>query len=74
MHINCHIHLHGVYLSTLYSAKTKDGVQEAFDELVHKVFQTPSLYTVDGAPRETLDLTSAGQEAPQGAWCGCTLT
>lgn len=57
------------------SAKTRDGVQEAFEELVHKVLQTPGLYTVD-VPKDSLALGSS-QEGYQGdGWCGgsCTVT
>ena len=57
------------------SAKTRDGVQEAFEELVHKVLQTPSLYTYSDTPRDSVHLTgtSGGQ---QDSWCSgsCTVT
>ena len=55
------------------SAKTKDGVQEAFEELVHKVLQTPSLYTTD-SPSTSFSV-GAGQEggaSGEGGWgCSC---
>nr|ABD65437.1 Rab18 [Suberites domuncula] len=54
------------------SAKTRDGVQEAFEELVHKILQTPSLYMVDG-PKDSFDV-SQSHEQDQGGWCGCNLT
>ena len=62
MHTHTHTH----------SAKTRDGVQEAFEELVHKILQTPSLYTVDGA-KDSFDV-SQSHDQDQGGWCGCTLT
>lgn len=55
------------------SAKTKDGVQEAFEELVHKVLQTPSLYTSD-YPSGSFNV-GGGQEggaASESGWgCSC---
>lgn len=55
------------------SAKTRDGVQEAFHELVQKVLQTPSLYSTE-QQRDTLDpLAPSTNDA---SWCGgaCTIT
>ena len=55
------------------SAKTRDGVQEAFQELVQKVLQTPSLYSTE-QQRDILDpLAPPTNEA---SWCGgsCTVT
>ena len=61
--------------SHLCSAKTRDGVQEAFQELVHKVLQVPSLYSVEGS-RDTVD-PLASQPPAEESWCGgssCTVT
>lgn len=56
---------------TFFSAKTKDGVQEAFEELVHKVLQTPSLYTTD-SPSSSFNVTGQEGEATQEGWgCSC---
>ena len=59
----------------LYSAKTKDGVQEAYEELVHKILQTPSLYIVD-TPKDSLALGSNPGNATDSSWCEgtCSVT
>ena len=55
----------------LSSAKTKDGVQEAFEELVHKVLQTPSLYTTD-TPSSSFNVTGQEGGASEEGWgCSC---
>ena len=57
------------------SAKTRDGVQEAFQELVHKVLQVPSLYSMEGN-RDTVD-PLASQPSSEENWCAggaCTVT
>ena len=56
-----------------HSAKTRDGVQEAFQELVHKVLQTPSLYTTEDK-RDTLDPLAPPPASDN--WCSgsCTVT
>ena len=63
------------HFSPLYtpSAKTRDGVQQAFQELVQKVLQTPSLYSTE-EHRDTLD--PMAPPTSDGAWCGgsCTVT
>jgi hypothetical protein len=59
---------------TLISAKTKDGVQEAFEELVHKVLQTPSLYTTDSPSSGSFSVggEQEGGASGDGGWgCGC---
>ena len=58
-----------------FSAKTRDGVQEAFDELVHKVLQTPALYTVD-APKDSFNVNTSQANYNEESWCGgsCNLT
>ena len=56
------------------SAKTRDGVQQAFQELVQKVLQTPSLYSTD-EHKDTLD--PLAPPTSDGGWCGggaCTVT
>ena len=58
------------------SAKTKDGVQEAFEELVQKVLQTPSLYTSDGGGgggREgfSVGANSGDPNYQEQGWCSC---
>lgn len=67
-----------IYVTTLLcvlpilSAKTRDGVQEAFEELVQKVLQTPALYTTDSSSSEGFNvaLNSGDQQSEEG-WCGC---
>lgn len=64
-----------VHFSSPYSAKTRDGVQEAFQELVHKILQTPSLYLVEGA-RDTVNPMSPDSSSTD-SWCAggsCTVT
>lgn len=48
------------------SAKTKEGVQCAFEELVEKIIQTPGLWETD---RQGMSLTSGAGGSGQGA-CG----
>ena len=57
-----------------YSAKTRDGVQEAFEELVHKILQTPGLYTTDSTQTSQggFGLTNSSSNVNQtteGCWC-----
>ncbi|XP_065896721.1 ras-related protein Rab-18-B-like [Dysidea avara] len=55
------------------SAKTRDGVQEAFEELVHKILQTPGLYTTDSAqPSEGFGLSDTNNQTTEGCWCSLT--
>ncbi|XP_060086019.1 ras-related protein Rab-18A-like [Ylistrum balloti] len=49
------------------SAKTKEGVQCAFEELVEKIIQTPGLWETD---KQGMSLTSQGPNGGQGAACG----
>ena len=59
---------------TLCSAKTRDGVQEAFEELVHKILQTPGLYTTDSAqPSQGFGLAN-NSDSQTSEGCMCTLT
>ena len=64
-----HTHTH-----TPYSAKTRDGVQEAFEELVHKILQTPSLYTVAGDGGGDGFNVAQSHDQTEGGWCACNLT
>ncbi|KAG0190610.1 Ras- protein Rab-18 [Apophysomyces sp. BC1034] len=62
-------------LQTLFiecSAKTKVGVREAFEELVSKIIETPSLWQKDAAPASTVRVTSAGNGQSEGyESCAC---
>lgn len=49
------------------SAKSKEGVQCAFEELVQKVIQTPGLWESD--TRQGFSLQ--GDDAPAESWCNC---
>ncbi|KAI8876793.1 hypothetical protein K501DRAFT_231384 [Backusella circina FSU 941] len=58
-------------LSTLFiecSAKTKSGVKEAFEELVEKIIETPSLWQKDAAP--ALKVTEEDHQQNEGG-CVC---
>ena len=57
----------------LSSAKTRDGVQEAFEELVHKILQTPELYTAD-QPSQTVVPGQRMSTSSDQNWCACSLT
>ncbi len=59
---------------TPHSAKTRDGVQEAFEELVHKILQTPSLYTVAGDGGGDGFNVAQSHDQTEGGWCACNLT
>ncbi|KAK2706105.1 ras-related protein Rab-18-B-like [Artemia franciscana] len=52
------------------SAKTKDGVQLAFEELVEKILQTPDLWEASSS-RGGLRLGGAGSEEEQQPSCSC---
>eukprot|EP00736_Rhodelphis_marinus_P008375 Rmarinus@m.21643 len=53
------------------SAKTRVGVQQAFEELVQKVLDTPSL-CAEGKPKSgTHVLTEKSADAPDAGLCGC---
>lgn len=59
---------------TFYSAKTRDGVQEAFEELVHKILQTPGLYTTDSSqPSQGFGLANSNNSQTSEG-CVCALT
>jgi Ras-related protein Rab-18 len=56
------------------SAKTREGVMCAFEELVEKIIQTPTLWemTDDQRKKNGLRLADGGQEAPgYMSSCGC---
>jgi len=55
------------------SAKTKDGVQCAFEELVEKIIQTPGLWEKDGSSGG-VTLSSASSQVVQGCSGYCSLT
>lgn len=58
----------------LSSAKTKDGVQEAFEELVHKILQTPELYTSEpGNKSNVVPGTTSDNATEEQSFCGCSL-
>ena len=47
-------------------------MQEAFEELVQKVLQTPTLYTTDAAKSEAFNVAqNSQQQDAQEGWCGC---
>ena len=52
------------------SAKTKDGVQLAFEELVEKVIQTPGLWEQEGKSRSE-GLMLGAQSENQTSYCAC---
>ena len=57
------------------SAKTREGVQIAFDELVEKIIQTPTLWEMNDEQRRKngLRLADSGQDGTGGYMsnCGC---
>ncbi|CAH3182233.1 unnamed protein product, partial [Porites evermanni] len=55
------------------SARTKEGVQLAFEELVEKIIQTPGLWEKDGATGG-VKLTEAGSQVISGCSGMCSLT
>ncbi|XP_045600821.1 ras-related protein Rab-18-B [Procambarus clarkii] len=54
------------------SAKTKDGVQCAFEELVHKIIQTPGLWEMDQRSQGAFSVSS--EPSDKEVYCGyCSL-
>jgi len=51
------------------SAKTKDGVQLAFEELVEKIIQTPGLWEQEDGAQRKLNLQSSDGSAAGGCAC-----
>ena len=54
------------------SAKTRVGVQKAFEELCHKIIDTPSLSSQAGgrvAADKGLDLNAASESGNSGGYC-----
>ncbi|CAO3618944.1 unnamed protein product [Mucor hiemalis] len=61
-------------LSTLFvecSAKTKVGVKQAFEELVEKIIETPSLWQKDAAPSSTVRMSDDNKAQTGGDYCAC---
>ncbi|KAL7320477.1 Ras-related protein Rab-18 [Mucor circinelloides] len=62
-------------LSTLFvecSAKTKVGVKQAFEELVEKIIETPSLWQKDAVPNSTVRMSAEdNKEQSGGDSCAC---
>jgi len=59
-------------LGTLFiecSAKTRSGVKDAFEELVVKIIETPSLWQKSPANKATLNVTD--KQAPAASTCTC---
>lgn len=54
------------------SARTREGVQLAFEELVEKIIQTPGLWEKDGTSGR-VTLTAAGSQAMSGCSGMCSL-
>ncbi|KAI8343411.1 P-loop containing nucleoside triphosphate hydrolase protein [Chlamydoabsidia padenii] len=53
------------------SAKTKIGVEEAFEELVTKIVETPSLWQKKTAPSSTIRMTSDRSPTTDQSSCTC---
>ncbi|GBB90386.1 hypothetical protein RclHR1_17310002 [Rhizophagus clarus] len=51
------------------SAKTRYGVKEAFEELVRKILETPSLWQKKPSPRNTVNVTQTERKQDDG--CNC---
>eukprot|EP00056_Hartaetosiga_gracilis_P021235 m.23325 g.23325 ORF g.23325 m.23325 type:complete len:63 (+) comp8963_c0_seq2:537-725(+) len=51
-----------------YSAKTKEGVQQAFEELAHQILDTPELYQTQ---EEGLSLNKEEETGALEDMCGC---
>ncbi|KAG0725155.1 Ras-related protein Rab-18 [Chionoecetes opilio] len=51
------------------SAKTRDGVQCAFEELVQKIVQTPGLWEMDHRPQGTFSVTDQRNDQDYCSYC-----
>ncbi|CAK9300548.1 unnamed protein product [Gordionus sp. m RMFG-2023] len=56
-------------LSIEASAKTKDGVNTAFEELVEKILQTPALYENKGKSKTFSIIDDDNENNQVGCWC-----
>ena len=65
--------LHDIMDLLKASAKTKEGVSVAFEELVEKIIQTPGLW--EAQDRRGLKVTAGGQEGEEAGGCAgyCSL-
>lgn len=55
------------------SAKTRDGVQCAFEELVEKIIQTPGLWESDSKSSRGIVMSAGGSQAGQGCSGYCSV-
>ena len=53
------------------SAKTKEGVEIAFKELVEKILETPGLWELDAAPKQAVNLQGGNSQPAEGRRRGC---
>ena len=53
------------------SAKTREGVQCAFEELVEKIIQTPGLWEMAGDKKKGIQVSSGEGGQAQGACAYC---
>jgi Ras-related protein Rab-18 len=53
------------------SAKTKLGIQQAFEELVTKILETPSLYEKETKSTGTVSMNQDSDEQPEGVCSYC---
>ncbi|KAI7907271.1 P-loop containing nucleoside triphosphate hydrolase protein [Cokeromyces recurvatus] len=61
-------------LSTLFvecSAKTKVGVRQAFEELVEKIIETPSLWRKDANSNSTIKTLNNDKQQNESSLCAC---
>ncbi|RCH79671.1 hypothetical protein CU097_002120, partial [Rhizopus azygosporus] len=61
-------------LQTLFvecSAKTKVGVRQAFEELVEKIIETPSLWQKNTAPNSSVRIEQENKQDAGYDYCAC---